>query len=82
MLDAFSGDTIPMHLVTREALQTYLRKLRPGGLLVFHISNLYLDLQPVLGGLGIAIVSTSRGLMTDKVARREGVGGELLCRVW
>ena len=40
------------------------------------------DVKPVLGGLGIGIVSTSRGLMTDKVARREGVGGELLCTVW
>jgi small subunit ribosomal protein S8 len=40
------------------------------------------DIKPVLGGLGVAILSTSRGLMTDKVARREGVGGEILCRVW
>lgn len=36
----------------------------------------------VLNGLGIAIISTSRGLMTDRTARREGVGGEYLCRVW
>lgn len=40
------------------------------------------EVKPVLGGLGVAILSTSRGLMTDKVARREGVGGEILCRVW
>lgn len=39
-------------------------------------------LPRVLGGLGIAIVSTSRGLMTDKQARRENVGGEVLCEVW
>ena len=36
----------------------------------------------VLGGFGTAIVSTSRGLMTDKQARKEGVGGELLCYIW
>jgi hypothetical protein len=51
VLDAFSGDTIPMHLMTREALALYLRKLAPGGVLAFHISNLYLDLAPTLGVL-------------------------------
>ncbi|MGC8723531.1 MAG: 30S ribosomal protein S8 [Acidobacteriota bacterium] len=40
------------------------------------------DVKPVLGGLGISILSTSHGVLTDKAARREGVGGELLCRVW
>ncbi|MGA9751959.1 MAG: 30S ribosomal protein S8 [Acidobacteriota bacterium] len=40
------------------------------------------DVKPVLGGLGISILSTSHGVLTDKTARREGVGGELLCRVW
>ena len=39
------------------------------------------DLPNVMGGLGIAIVSTSRGLMTDKAARRHGLGGEVLCSV-
>lgn len=51
VLDAFSGDSIPMHLLTREALALYLRKLAPGGILAFHISNLYLDLSPTLGNL-------------------------------
>ncbi len=50
-LDAFSGDTIPMHLVTREAVELYKRKLAPGGLLVFHISNLYLEMSPILAAL-------------------------------
>jgi hypothetical protein len=49
VLDAFSSDSIPVHLLTREALQLYLRKLAPGGVLAFHISNLYLDLTPILG---------------------------------
>jgi len=51
VLDAFSGDTVPMHLITREALALYLRKLAPGGTLAFHISNLHLKLAPVLGAL-------------------------------
>jgi small subunit ribosomal protein S8 len=40
------------------------------------------DLPWVLSGLGIAIVSTPRGVMTDREARRQGVGGEVLCFVW
>jgi spermidine synthase len=48
VLDAFSSDSIPVHLLTREALQLYLKKLARGGVLAFHISNLYLDLAPVL----------------------------------
>jgi small subunit ribosomal protein S8 len=39
-------------------------------------------IKPVVGGMGIAIVSTPRGLMTGTSARKEGVGGELLCEVW
>jgi hypothetical protein len=51
VIDAFSGDSIPAHLLTREALQLYLKKLTPTGILVFHISNSYLDLQPVVASL-------------------------------
>jgi len=51
VLDAFSGDSIPMHLITREALQLYLRKLATNGLIAFHITNQHLDLAPVLGNL-------------------------------
>lgn len=51
VLDAFSGDSIPMHLVTRQALALYQRKLAPHGLLAFHISNLYVKLAPQLANL-------------------------------
>jgi small subunit ribosomal protein S8 len=54
------------------------RRSRPG-------RRLYVghdELPKVMNGLGIAILSTSRGVMTDKDARRERVGGELLCEVW
>jgi len=40
------------------------------------------EIRPVVGGMGISIVSTPRGLMTGQSARKEGVGGELLCEVW
>lgn len=40
------------------------------------------DLRPVLNGLGVGIVSTSQGLLTDKEARQRRVGGEILCEVW
>ena len=51
VIDAFSGDAIPVHLLTREALDLYRRHLAPGGVLAFHISNQYLDLAPVLARL-------------------------------
>jgi SAM-dependent methyltransferase len=47
-LDAFSSDAIPVHLLTAEAIRSYLRQLRPGGVLAVHVSNRYLDLVPVL----------------------------------
>ena len=40
------------------------------------------DVKPVMNGMGIAILSTSQGIMTDKKARSENVGGEILCNVW
>lgn len=48
ILDAFSSDAIPLHLLTREALALYLDKLAPGGLILVHISNRYADLGPVI----------------------------------
>jgi hypothetical protein len=47
-LDAFSGDAIPVHLLTREAMQLYRRHLNRDGVLAFHISNDFLDLGPVV----------------------------------
>ncbi len=47
-IDAFSSDSIPVHLLTREAIALYRRQLRPGGVLAVHITNRYLDLEPVL----------------------------------
>ena len=51
VLDVFSSDAVPVHLLTREALQVYLRHLAPGGVLLFHISNKYFDLRPIVAAL-------------------------------
>jgi hypothetical protein len=51
VLDAFTSDAIPMHLLTREALALYRSRLRAGGVLALHISNYYVDLEPVVGRL-------------------------------
>jgi spermidine synthase len=50
-VDAFSSDAVPMHLITREALRVYGRAVQPNGIVLFHISNRYLDLQPVVADL-------------------------------
>ena len=49
IVDAFSSDAIPVHLMTREFVSLALERLRPGGLIAFHISNRHLDLGPILG---------------------------------
>ncbi len=50
-VDAFSSDSIPVHLITREALAVYLRHMKPDGVIAFHVSNRFLDLPPVVGRL-------------------------------
>jgi spermidine synthase len=47
-IDAFSGDAIPVHLLTEEAFQIYLREMKAGGIIAVHITNAYFDLRPVL----------------------------------
>lgn len=51
VVDAFSSDAVPIHLITREAMEVYVRKLADRGCLAFHVSNRYLDLSPVLANL-------------------------------
>jgi hypothetical protein len=48
VMDAFSGDSVPVHLVTREAFATYFRHLKPGGILAVNVTNTYLNLAPVM----------------------------------
>ena len=56
-----------------------LKRISKPGLRVYAACE---DLPKVLDGLGIAIISTSKGVMTDKAARKENLGGEVLCYVW
>jgi hypothetical protein len=51
VMDAFSSDSVPAHLLTSEAMTLYFSKLSEDGLLAFHISNRYLDIEPLLAGL-------------------------------
>src|SRR5262249_21615234 len=51
VIDAFGSDAIPVHLLTREAIEIYRERLRTDGIIAFHISNNYLDLEPVLAKL-------------------------------
>lgn len=54
VLDAFSSDAVPAHLLTREAVDLYARTLRPGGMIAAHVSNRFVDLVPVLGAVARA----------------------------
>jgi hypothetical protein len=51
VLDAFAGDAIPAHLLTTQAMESYVRHLKPNGLLAFHISNSHVNLRPVVAAL-------------------------------
>jgi SAM-dependent methyltransferase len=62
ILDAFSSDTVPAHLLTREAIETYARTLRPGGVLVFHLSNRYYSLTG-------PVAATARAAGLDALTR-------------
>ena len=62
-----------------EKIITGLKRISKPGLRVYANSA---DIPKVLGGLGTAIISTNKGVITDKEARKQGVGGEVLCFVW
>src|SRR5689334_18680936 len=90
------GDTFVTEEVSladaKAVLRVYLKYGPEGERVIRHIERIskpgcrryagYKDLRPVLDGLGIAVLSTSRGLMSDRKARTERVGGEVLCTVW
>ncbi len=63
----------------RQPIITTLKRVSKPGLRVYKNRK---ELPKVLGGIGVAIISTSSGIMTDREARRQGVGGEILCYVW
>ena len=63
----------------RQPIIRYLKRVSKPGLRVYKNRK---ELPRVLGGIGIAIISTSSGIMTDREARKRGIGGEVLCYVW
>ncbi len=62
LLDAFSGDAVPVHLLTREAFEIYLRHMKPDGIIAVHVSNRYLALAPV-----VERIAASLGMRTTRV---------------
>ncbi|MFO0232466.1 MAG: spermidine synthase, partial [Burkholderiales bacterium] len=70
-MDAFSGDSVPTHLVTVEAIRVYLRHMRPDGYLVFNITNHYLDLRPVMAAAAAALGKVALAYEVTSVADDE-----------
>jgi hypothetical protein len=70
VIDAFSSDAVPTHLLTREALQLYLDRLSSNGLLALHVSNRHLDLMSVAGAVAKSIPGTSAALVVDRPGER------------
>ncbi len=81
------GEGVKRHLVislkykgkNRQPIITALKRISKPGLRVYSNKK---ELPQVLGGIGIAIISTSNGIMTDREARRKNLGGEVLCYIW
>lgn len=76
------GETLKIDMKYSEDRQRVIsgiKRVSKPGLRVYSKTS---DIPKVLGGLGVVILSTSKGLLTDRVARREKVGGEVICYVW
>ena len=77
-----TGKSLRIHLRYSDEGEPLVRRMqrvsRPGR----RVYRKSAEIKPVLNGLGVGIVSTSQGLLTDKAARQRGVGGEVLCEIW
>jgi SAM-dependent methyltransferase len=80
VLDAFSSDFVPLHLISREALALYLQKLKPNGLLVFHTSSRLLDLIPILAKLADSL--HVQGYYALGAETDEGVAQGAFASIW
>jgi hypothetical protein len=76
VLDAFSSDAIPIHLLTREAVQLYLAQTKAGGVIAMHLSNKYLDLPPLAAALA-ASAGLDAKLVDDRPRRATGAAPSL-----
>ncbi|MCO5170523.1 MAG: fused MFS/spermidine synthase [Planctomycetes bacterium] len=81
-MDAFSGDAVPAHLLTREALAEQAATLAPGGLLAVHVSNRYLDLPPVIARAAAAVGLVGRVRLDDVGARLVADAGGRASSEW
>ena len=80
--DGLQGEikiTLKYYLDKKQPVIVGLKRISKPGLRVYASCE---DLPKVLGGLGVAIISTSKGVMTDRMARKENLGGEVLCYIW
>jgi spermidine synthase len=68
-IDAFSGDSIPMHLVTREAMALYVKHLKPDGVIVFQATNRFIDLLPVVKRLAAEFVLGELNVSRSRTGR-------------
>jgi hypothetical protein len=78
VVDAFASDSVPTHLLTREAMELYVRKLKSGGTALFNVSNRYLDLAPVLG----ATAATLGLVAYERLDETTGAAVDLLSSRW
>lgn len=79
IVDVFSSDSIPAHLLTREALALYLARLKPRGVVLFHVSNRYLDLTPVIARLAADAGAPARHLLIPpRGTQRRHIGAEVV----
>lgn len=77
--DAFKVIIVELKYIGNKPVIRGLQRVSTPGLRAYSKAK---NLPRVFGGLGVAIVSTSKGLMTDKAARKDNIGGEILCYVW
>ena len=71
--------TVTLHYMKDQPVLTHIKRISVPGVRRFSKSK---DLIPVRSGVGITIISTSKGLMTDRDARNKKLGGEIICRLW
>jgi spermidine synthase len=77
VIDGFSSDSIPVHLLTREAVALYLRKLRPDGLLALHVTSAYFDLLPVAAEIAASLGVTGLSWADADVSAQQALTGKL-----
>src|SRR6266545_595676 len=82
VLNAFSSDAIPVHLLTKEAVELYRSRLEDGGVLAFHISNRFIDLEPVLGDVARATGMTCVGRFDHAPPLREPLATSRISSIW